>query len=95
MDIAEKDNEAVLSEIKLAEWREGVKQRREELFRRKWKNSRPTPLLRSRQQDRNFQFVVEWYEEFDEIVAREREKNRLDKLNSKNCEFDNPPEKVI
>ncbi|MDR1536221.1 MAG: hypothetical protein LBU64_14220 [Planctomycetota bacterium] len=61
-------------------WREGVGKRREELFRRSWKNQRPNPNLKSRQQEKTFQFVVEWCEEFGDVVARERERSRLDKL---------------
>lgn len=90
MSVSEKDNEIVFSETKLAEWREGVQKRREELFRRNWKNRRPNPQVRSRQQERSFQFVVEWYEEFDEVVARERERNRLDKLISKGLDVNDP-----
>ncbi len=93
MDVTEKDNDAVFSESKLVEWRQGVKQRREELFRRNWKNRRPSVQLRSRQQERNFQFVVEWYEEFDEVVARERERNRLDKLIAKGLDVNDPKNK--
>ncbi len=93
MSVSEKDNEIVFSENKLTEWREGVQKRREELFRRNWKNRRPSPHLRSRQQERSFQFVVEWYEEFDEVVARERERNRLDKLISKGLDVNDPNNK--
>ena len=90
MSVSEKDNDIVFSEAKLAEWREGVKKRREELFRRNWKNRRAVPQTRSRQQEKSFQFVVEWYEEFDEVVARERERNRLDKLIAKGLDVNDP-----
>ena len=90
MSVSEKDNDIVFSESKLLEWRAGVQKRREELFRRNWKNRRPAPQLKSRQQEKNFQFVVEWYEEFDEVVARERERNRLDKLISKGLDVNDP-----
>lgn len=90
MSVSEKDNDIVFSETKLAEWREGVKKRREELFRRNWKNRRAAPQIKSRQQEKNFQFVVEWYEEFDEVVARERERNRLDKLIAKGLDVNDP-----
>ncbi|MDR2391613.1 MAG: hypothetical protein LBE84_08050, partial [Planctomycetota bacterium] len=60
-----------------------VSKRREELFRRDWRNERIIPLLKSRQQEKNFQFVVEWCEEFGEVIAKEREKIRLDRLQSK------------
>ena len=90
MSVSEKDNEIVFSESKLAEWRAGVLKRREELFRRNWKNRRSAPQVRSRQQEKNFQFVLEWYEEFDEVVARERERNRLDKLLAKGLDVNDP-----
>ena len=90
MSVSEKDNEIVFPESKLAEWRDGVQRRREELFRRNWKNRRVAPHLKSRQQERSFQFVVEWYEEFDEVVARERERNRLDKLIAKGLDVNDP-----
>lgn len=90
MSVSEKDNEIVFSESKLAEWRAGVLKRREELFRRNWKNRRNAPNTRSRQQEKNFQFVLEWYEEFDEVVARERERNRLDKLIAKGLDVNDP-----
>ncbi|MDR1519016.1 MAG: hypothetical protein LBU23_02585 [Planctomycetota bacterium] len=64
-----------------AERREEVAKRREELFRRNWKNERHVPQLKSRQQEKSFQFVVEWCEEFNEVISRERERERLDKLN--------------
>ncbi len=93
MSVSEKDDEIVFSDSKLTEWRDGVRKRREELFRRNWKNRRPSPHLRSRQQEKSFQFVVEWYEEFDEVVARERERNRLDKLISKGLDVNDPNNK--
>ncbi len=74
MSVIEKDAEIVFPESKVAEWRAGVQKRREELFRRNWKNRRSVPALRSRQEEKNFEFVLEWYEEFDEVVARERER---------------------
>ncbi|MDR1744372.1 MAG: hypothetical protein LBS30_01305 [Planctomycetota bacterium] len=90
MSVTEKDNDTVFPESKIAEWKAGVRKRREELFRRNWKNRRPNPSLRSRQQEKNFEFVLEWYEEFDEVVARERERNRLDKLISKGLDVNDP-----
>ncbi len=90
MSVTEKDNDIVFPESKIAEWKEGVQKRREELFRRNWKNRRPSPAIRSRQQEKSFEFVLEWYEEFDEVVARERERNRLDKLISKGLDVNDP-----
>ena len=90
MSVSEKANEIVFSETKLVGWRAGVKARMEELFRRNWKNRRPTPQQKSRQQEKNFQFIIEWYEEFDEVVARERERNRLDKLIARGLDVNDP-----
>ncbi len=90
MRVTEKDNDIVFPESKVAEWREGVRKRREELFRKNWKNRRSVPAARSRQQEKNFEFVLEWYEEFDEVVARERERDRLDKLLAKGLDVNDP-----
>ena len=80
MSTSEKENETVISDETIREWRAGVLKRREELFRRNWKNKRPVLQQRSRRQELAFKFLLEWYEDFDEVVAREREKSRLDKL---------------
>lgn len=72
--------ECEITESKVLEWHQQVQKRREELFKRNWKNRRPALPLKSRHQEKMFQFVVEWYEEFDEVVGRERERNRLDRL---------------
>lgn len=74
----------------ISAWRAAVQARREELFRRNWKNRRTNPMLRSRQQERNFQFVVEWYEEYDEVVERERERARLDGLIARGLDVNAP-----
>lgn len=75
-----KEEDTVFSEATIKEMRIGVQKRREELFRRNWKNRRQALPLRSREQEQSFKFVVEWYEEFDEVIGRERERARLDKL---------------
>ncbi len=90
MSVSEKDSEAVFSESTIAAWKAGVLKRREELFRRNWKNRRANPLQRSRQDEKGFQFVLEWYEEFDEVIARDRERNRLDKLLSQGLDVNDP-----
>lgn len=90
MSVTEKDSEIVFPESKVIEWREGVLKRREELFRRNWKNRRNAPRLRSREDEKSFQFVLEWYEEFDEVVNREREKTRLDRLISRGLDVNDP-----
>jgi hypothetical protein len=90
MSATEKDSEIVFSEETVAAWKEGVLKRREELFRRNWKNRRANPNLRSRQDEKGFQFVLEWYEDFGEVVQRERERNRLDKLLAKGLDVNDP-----
>ena len=80
MDLIEEEEDIVFSDALVAEWKKGVQKRREELFRRNWKNRRPVLPLKSRQQEKTFEFVVQWYEEFDEVVGRERERHRLDRL---------------
>lgn len=62
------------------EWKRQVAEQREILFRRNWKNQRQMVALSSREDEANFQFVVEWCEEFDDVVGREKERNRLDRL---------------
>jgi hypothetical protein len=88
-----KDRDTVLSEAKMLELRKAVFKRREELFRKNWKNRRPVLPLRSLHQEKSFKFVVEWYEEFDEVVGRERERNRLDKLIEKGLDVNAPENK--
>ena len=73
------DQEAFTKE-QITDWRRRVKARRAELFRKGWKNDRPSVALRSRSQEQAFQFVLEWYEEYDEVVGRTRERARLDRL---------------
>ncbi|MDR0361386.1 MAG: hypothetical protein LBJ46_01665 [Planctomycetota bacterium] len=79
MDIITEED-IVFSEQLVSEWRSKVRKRREQLFRKNWKNRRPMIPLKSRQQEKTFEFVVQWYEEFEEVVGRERERNRLDRL---------------
>lgn len=90
MSVSEKDNEIVFSESKVAEWKAGVLKRREELFRRNWKNRRANPQPRSRQEELGFQFVIDWYEESGEVDARKRERSRLDKLLAKGLDVNDP-----
>lgn len=69
--------------VKAAEeqiWRQAVIQQRIKLFRKHWKNRRQTPNLISRGQARDFEFVVEWYDESDDVINRDQERRRLDKL---------------
>jgi hypothetical protein len=54
--------------------REAVRQRRDELFRSDWRNPKEiTPLL-SRAEDNSFQFLIEWCEEYEEVMSKQRER---------------------
>ncbi|MDR1612817.1 MAG: hypothetical protein LBT97_08535 [Planctomycetota bacterium] len=88
-----KEEDAVFSEELVNGWRSGVLERREELFRKNWKNRRPVVPLKSRQQERTFEFVVQWYEEFEEVVGRERERSRLDRLIERGLDVNAPENK--
>ncbi len=61
-------------------WRREVEEKREELFRRNWKNRRNIPILKSKGEAEMFQFIIEWCDEYDELVDRNLERRRLDKL---------------
>lgn len=61
-------------------WRQQVAVQRDILFHRSWKNRRQVVPLKSREQEQNFQFVVEWYEEFGDVVGRVKERQRMDRL---------------
>lgn len=80
MDTVKEEDASIFTEAYMEELKKNVARRREELFRKNWKNRRPVVPLRSLQQEKSFKFVVEWYEEFDEVVGRERERVRLDRL---------------
>lgn len=82
MSTLDKESDDVFSQETITKWREGVQARRQELFQRNWKNKRPVVQQRSRSQEAAFKFILDWTEEFEEVVARERERNRLDKLMS-------------
>ena len=93
MDCVISSESVEYSEKQVSEWRHNVLKRREELFKRNWKNRRPTPTLKSRTQEQAIKFVVEWYEEFDEVVGRERERNRLDRLIEQGLDVNAPENK--
>jgi len=76
------------------EWRRQVTEQREILFRRNWKNQRGILALRSREEEDAFQFVLEWYEEFGDVVGREKERQRLDHLIELGLDVNAPPEEV-
>lgn len=65
---------------RVAQWRADIARRREELFRRNWKNGRSLLRLQSRDEAAAFQFILEWCDESTDVVGRDQERNRLDKL---------------
>ncbi|MDR3210567.1 MAG: hypothetical protein LBU79_01470 [Planctomycetota bacterium] len=85
-----KSEETDFSKSYVESMRRGIEKRRQELFPKDWRNAHALMPLKSRQQEKSFQFVVEWYEEFDEVVGRERERSRLDRLIEKGEEVNKP-----
>lgn len=85
--------ETVISEKDASNWRQAVIERREELFRKHWKNRRQVPDLISRGQARDFEFVVEWYDESDDVISRDQERRRMDKLIALGINVNLPREK--
>lgn len=55
-----------------AETRRAVMRRRDELFRSGWRNPRQLQPLTSRSQDHTFKFLIEWCEEFEEVMSKQR-----------------------
>jgi hypothetical protein len=53
---------------------QAVKIRRDEIFRSGWKNTRQLSPLVSRAEDSKFHFLVEWCEEFDNVISHHRER---------------------
>ncbi len=74
-------------------WRSGVVQKREKLFRKHWKNRRVIPNLISLEAARDFEFVLDWYDESDEVILRDKERRRLDKLIALGVDVNLPKEK--
>jgi len=60
--------------------RRKISEYRDLLFRRGWKNQRPKVRLKSRAEMRIFDSLVEWCEEFEEIVGKNQEKKYFDEL---------------
>jgi hypothetical protein len=69
-----------VSKKEAEQWRDAVARERDMLFRQNWKNRRQSVSLRSRSQEESFRFIVEWCEEAPELVEREMERSRLDRL---------------
>ena len=51
-----------------------VKKRGGELFRSGWKNPKQIQHLVSREDDASFRFLVEWCEEFEEQMSKQRKR---------------------
>jgi hypothetical protein len=56
------------------EIREAVRRRRDQLFRSGWRNQRELTPLVSRAEDNTFRFLIEWCEEFETVLGRQRER---------------------
>ena len=54
--------------------RESVRKRRDELFKRGWKNKKQILPLVSRADDADFRLVVGWCIEFEEVMSKQRER---------------------
>jgi len=72
--------EEVVTPEMIATWKQDVAKMRERLFRRNWKNRRGAPGLVSRKNVQAFHFILEWVDEFGDVVGRQKERNRLDQL---------------
>ncbi len=82
--------EIEFTDAQITRWRQQVLEQRERLFRRNWKNCRPKVGLQSKFEEEAFQFIVEWCEEFDEVVGREKERDRLDGLIAQGLDVNAP-----
>ncbi len=81
------------SQEDVLKWRSGVVKKREKLFRKHWKNRRIIPNLISLESARDFEFVLDWYDESDEVIQRDKERRRLDKLIALGVDVNLPKEK--
>ena len=84
--------EVSVSAEEVVVWRKAVIDCRTRLFRKHWKNRRQIPGLISRSRARDFEFVVEWCDESDEVISREQERRRLDKLKALGVDVNLPRE---
>lgn len=67
-------------EIQVERWREAIAEKRKKLFRQNWKNRRNIPALISKVDADTLQFLLEWIDEYKEVVGREQERNLFDRL---------------
>jgi hypothetical protein len=74
----------------VSRWRLQMEEQREMLFRRNWKNPRQIVLLKSREDEENYQFVLEWVDEFEDVVGRQKERDRLDSLIARGLDVNAP-----
>jgi hypothetical protein len=74
----------------VSRWRAQMEEQREMLFRRNWKNPRQIVLLKSREYEENYQFVLEWVDEFEDVVGRQKERDRLDSLIARGLDVNAP-----
>ena len=74
------------------QWRRQVADQRDRLFRQNWKNVRYIPALRSKEEEDAFTFVLEWYEEFGDVVGRQKQRERMDKMIALGVDVNSPPE---
>ncbi len=82
------------SKEEVSKWRRQVMEQRDLLFRRNWKNMRQVLALRSREEEAAFQYVLEWYEEFGDVVGRQKQRERFDKLIAMGLDVNAPNEDV-
>ena len=73
-------DEVVYTAEQIENWRRRVGERREELFKKSWKNQRVAAPQPTREQERSIQIIVEWVEDFDDVVGRAQERAKLDTL---------------
>ncbi len=82
--------EEVITPEMIAVWKQDVIKMREKLFRKNWKNRRSAPGLVSRKNVQAFHFILEWCDEFGDVVGRQKERNRLDQLISEGKDVNAP-----
>ena len=51
-----------------------IKKRRDMLFRSDWRNPKQIQPLISREEDNSFRFLIEWCEEFESVISKQRER---------------------
>lgn len=84
--------EAISAQV--MKWRQQMEEKRFELFRTNWKNRRSKPGLQSWDDAKSFQFIVEWYDEFGDLVDRDKMRRRLDALIEMGLDVNAPKEEL-